>query len=108
MPDKLSKKVIDEVKSILPELREELLIEFKKWQPAYIACPEFYSDEQVLAMIPYAAYEYIILAWNIEPGRIDKDEAIKALNGKIFNDIYKITAHALRRIASMHLMNKLV
>ena len=102
----LSKKVIHEVKSILPELREELLLEFDKWRPTYMACPEFYSDEQVLAMIPCAAYEYIILAWNIEPGRIDRDGAIKALNGKIFNDIYKITAHALRRIASQHLVNK--
>lgn len=96
---RLSKKVIKEVIKILPEVRDEVITEFERWKTSYKAGPGFYSDEKLLEILPYAAYEYIILAWSIDPSRINKDAAIKALNGKIFKDIRKVTAHALRRIA---------
>jgi hypothetical protein len=96
---KLSKKVIKEVMNILPQLRKELMTEFECWDGSYKAGPAFYSDEHVLATLPYAAYEYIILAWGVDPIRINKETTIQALNGRIFKDIKKITAHALRRIA---------
>jgi hypothetical protein len=99
---KLSRKVINQVKSISPLIRDELLKEFERWENCYVTCPEFYSDEALFKILPYAAYEYIILAWNIEPSRLNKDAAISALNGKIFKDIHKITAHALRRIACIN------
>lgn len=96
---KLSKKVIKEVIKILPEVRKEVLAEFERWQTSYKPGPEFYSDDSLLEILPYAAYEYIILAWSVDASRINKDKAIRALNGKIFKDIRKITAHALRRLA---------
>lgn len=99
---KLSRKVIKEVTKILPQVRNEVLVEFERWQSSYIPGPEFYSDETLLNILPYAAYEYILLAWNIEPDRLDRDAAVRALNGKIFKDIRKVTAHALRRLACMH------
>jgi hypothetical protein len=99
---KLSGKVINQVKSISPAIRKKLLSEFEFWENSYATCPEFYSDEVLLEILPYAAYEYIILAWNIEPSRINRDAAISALNGKVFKDIHKITAHALRRIACIN------
>jgi hypothetical protein len=99
---RLSKKVINQVKSISPLIRNELLSEFERWGSCYVTCPQFFSDETLLKILPYAAYEYIILAWNVEPSRLNKDAAISALNGKIFKDIHKITAHALRRIACIN------
>jgi len=95
---KISAKVIKEVKNILPELRDELAAELKRWGNEHKANDEFYSDEHVLTILPHAAYEYIILAWSIDPAQLDKEAVIGALNGKIFKDIRKITAHALRRI----------
>lgn len=96
---KISKKVTDEVKKILPTIREEVKKEFKHWGHSYRECPDFYSDKKLLKTLPGAVYEYIILSWGISPERVNTDSAIRALNGKIFKDIHKITAHALRRLA---------
>ena len=96
---KLSKKVINEVKSIAPGIRKELKNELVAWESYYVICAEFYSDKFLLELLPYAAYEYIVLVWNIEPKRLNRDAVVKALNGKVFKDIQKITAHALRQIA---------
>jgi hypothetical protein len=106
---KLSDKVIKEVKKILPELREELLEELERWEDSdkFKVCSEFHSDKHVMAHLPYATYEYIILAWGLDAKRLDKDAAIDALNGKIFKDIRKITAHTLRRIAFCEHIKKL-
>lgn len=101
----LSEKVIEEVTSLLPGLRKEIAAEFEHWGDTYRTCPQFYSNEAILTALPSAAYEYIILAWGIDPARIDRTAAIEALNNKIFKDIHKITAHALRRIASAHSIN---
>ncbi len=95
----LSKKVTNEVKKILPEIREQVKKEFKHWGHAYEECPDFYSDAKLFKTLPCAVYEYIILSWGISPERVNTDSAIRALNGKIFKDIDKITAHALRRLA---------
>ena len=96
---KISKKVTDEVKKILPDIREEVKKEFKHWGHAYSESDDFYSDKKLFETLPCAVYEYIILAWGVSPERVNKDSAIRALNGKIFKDIHKITAHALRRLA---------
>ena len=103
---KLSKKVIQEVKNILPEVRKEVISECKRWDKNYAGSPDLYSEESILNILPYAAYEYIILAWDIEPCRIDRDSAIRALNGKRFKDIRKVTAHAMRRIACNYAIRK--
>lgn len=93
----LSAKVVQEVKKILPEVRNHVMQEFDVWNtPA--PGTDFYSDDKVIQTLPGAAYEYLIVAWGINPSRIDERSVIYVMDNRLFNDIKKITAHALRRL----------
>jgi hypothetical protein len=99
MRPKITKAVKDEVKRLLPRLREEVKQEFIHWE-LYHDDDSFYSDEKVLEILPYSAYEYILLSWGVEPERVTMESVIQALNSKLFGDLRSITCHALRRLAS--------
>jgi hypothetical protein len=96
----ISKKVIKEVTHLLPEVRKEVKKELSHWKAHYdCGCKAFNSDKHFIKSLPSAVYEYIIMVWGIEPGRVTSDSAIEALNERIFKDVRKITAHGLRRLA---------
>lgn len=97
MKSLLSDKVLEEVRKVLPEVRENVKKEFARWNN-YTPGSEFYSDDKVIKTLPSAAYEYIIIAWGIHPSRIDERSVIYVMDNRLFNDIKKITAHALRRL----------
>ncbi|MGP8215446.1 MAG: hypothetical protein ACLQQ4_07780 [Bacteroidia bacterium] len=105
MQAKISKQVKDEVKRMLPELREEVKKEFAHWNK-YQTHDGFYSDEEIFEILPYSAYEYILLCWGVEPGRITIQSVIQALNNRLFSDLRQITRHALRRIALMQSLSQ--
>ncbi len=94
----ISKEVKQEVIKLLPELREQVCKEFEHWDK-YEPNDRFYSDDKVLEILPYSAYEYILLSWGIEPNRVTLTSVIQALNNKLFSDLRHITCHALRRLA---------
>jgi hypothetical protein len=94
----ISKEVQDEVKKLLPRLREEVQKEFTHWDK-YTANNNFHSDEKVLEILPYSAYEYILLSWGIEPNRVTMTSVVQAMNNKLFSDLKHIICHALRRLA---------
>ncbi|HTA84220.1 MAG TPA: hypothetical protein VK783_14845 [Bacteroidia bacterium] len=94
----LSKAVKDEVKKLLPTLRKEVEQEFTHWN-MYETNDRFFSDEKVLEILPYSAYEYILLSWSIEPGMATMESVVHAMNNKLFGDLRHITCHALRRLA---------
>jgi len=98
MPLKLSRKTRQEIKRLLPELREVVKKEFVHWD-RYQAHDGFYSDENIIEILPYAAYEYILLSWAIEAHTITIQSVVEALNNKLFQDLRRIICHALRRIA---------
>lgn len=98
----ISSKVTDKVKGLLPALRESIKKEFVEWN-GYAPAPGFYSDEKVLETLPAAAYEYLIITWGIPPARIDKRSVVYVMDNRLFNDMDKITAHALRRLAPITL-----
>lgn len=98
MQSKISKEVKDEVKKLLPTLREQVLKEFEHWD-RYQDNDHFHSDEKVLDILPYSAYEYILLSWGVEPDRVTMSSVVQALNNKLFNDLRHIICHALRRLA---------
>jgi hypothetical protein len=101
MPEKISKEVKAEVKKLLPRLREEVKKEFIHWDK-YRDNDGFYSDEKVLEILPYSAYEYILLSWGLEPSHVTISAVTQAINGKLFGDLKHITCHALRRLALNH------
>ena len=105
MQVELSKAVKDEVKKLLPALREEVKKEFVHWE-LYIGNEDFLSDEKIFEILPYAAYEYIILSWGIEPGRVTPTSVVHAMNNKLFGDLKHIICHALRRLALKQGMQK--
>jgi hypothetical protein len=94
----ISNTVKEEVKKLLPALREEVRKEFVHWD-LYTGTADFLSDEKVFEILPYATYEYIILSWGIEPGRVTPTSVIHAMNNKLFGDLKHIICHALRRLA---------
>jgi hypothetical protein len=98
MNAKISNEVKEEVKKMLPELRLEVMKEFAHWKK-YQPNDAFHSDEKVLQILPYSAYEYILLSWGVEPSRINITSVVQALNNKLFKDLRHITCHALRRLA---------
>jgi len=98
MDKTISKEVKEEVKKLLPRLREEVQKEFAHWDK-YKANEHFLSDEKVLEILPYSAYEYILLSWGIEPNRITMTSVVQAMNNKLFSDMKHIICHALRRLA---------
>lgn len=79
-------------------MREQVLREFEHWDK-YHANSYFHSDEKVLEILPYSAYEYILLSWGVEPDRVTMASVVQALNNKLFNDLRHIICHALRRLA---------
>ena len=101
----ISNQVKKEVKKLLPELREQVCKEFEHWD-RYETNDHFYSDDRVLEILPYSAYEYILLSWGIEPGRVTITSVIDALNNKLFGDLRHITCHALRRLALIQVKSK--
>jgi hypothetical protein len=105
MDIQLSKAVKEEVKKILPDLRNQVKKEFTHWD-MYKADHSFYSDEAVLEILPYSAYEYILLSWGVEPGRVTIPSVVHALNSKLFSDLKHITCHALRRLALKHIRSE--
>ena len=105
MNAKISKEVKEEVKKLLPELRLEVMKEFKHWTK-YKTNDDFFSDEKILEILPYSAYEYILLSWGVEPSRITITSVVQALNNKLFRDLRHITCHALRRLALKHSLKK--
>ncbi|HTB06363.1 MAG TPA: hypothetical protein VK806_05365 [Bacteroidia bacterium] len=100
MPTNVSKEVIKEVKRLLPALRKEIKKEFEHWHH-YVDGDEFHDDKKVMETLPYAAYEYIILCWGVQPERVNMPSVVSALNNKLFNDLRQVTSHALRRLASL-------
>lgn len=101
----ISKHVKEEVKKLLPGLREEVKKEFMRWHD-YTPGDGFYSDENLFALLPGAAYEYILLCWGIEPHRVTMSSVLRSLNNKLFFDLRHIVAHALRRLALQQRMNE--
>ena len=99
MSEKLSQKVITEVKRLLPELRKQVVNEFYLWDDAYFPNHAFLSDDAVMQVLPIAAQHYIILSWGIKPVQVDKRNACNIIEGKAFKNLPKITAHALRLLA---------
>ncbi len=53
MRNTISKEVKDEVKKLLPHLREEVKKEFMHWDK-YKDSDGFYSDEEVFEILPHA------------------------------------------------------
>jgi hypothetical protein len=98
MEVEISKTVKEEVKKLLPALREEVKKEFVHWD-LYTANEDFISDEKIFEILPYATYEYIILSWGIEPSRVTPTSVVHAMNNKLFGDLKHIICHALRRLA---------
>ena len=81
----------------MPEVRNNVIMEYDAWGNYYPG-KAFYSDEKVIETLPGAAYEYLIIAWGIQPSRIDERSVIYVMDNRLFKDIKKITAHALRRL----------
>jgi hypothetical protein len=102
MQEKLSNEVTREVKKLLPVLRKEIKKEFDVWHH-YTEGDHFKNDELVLQTLPYAAYEYIILCWGVDPARVSMTSVVGAINNKLFSDLRPVTAHALRRLASVEM-----
>jgi len=94
----LSKEVIEEVKRLLPEIRTRVENEMKKFDVT--PGKPFYSDKAILATLPHAAYEYIILSWGVSPEHIDKTNLHHAINSKLINHMPKVLAHALRKVCA--------
>ena len=91
---RISPEVVDQIKLLLPELRKEVKKDFTFWKN-YSIDDAFYSDDAILALIPYCVYEYYELTKGLTI--LDEELLFSLLNGGIFLDIQKITAHALRR-----------
>ena len=102
MCHQISVRVTERVKSILPELRKSIEKEFAEWN-GYSPAQGFYSDEKVFETLPSAAYEYLIITWGIAPARIDQRSVVYVMDNRLFDDIHRITAHALRRLAPIAL-----
>lgn len=94
----ISEYIKEEIRNILPLVREEVKKEFMRWND-YTPGAHFYSDEKVFELLPYAAYEYILLSWGVEPHLVSMASVIRSLNDKLFFDLRHIVAHTLRRIA---------
>jgi hypothetical protein len=101
----ISKEVKAEVKKLLPRLREDVKKEFIHWD-RYKLTDAFHSDDEVFEILPYSAYEYILLSWGLEPSHITITSVVQAMNNKLFGDLKHITCHALRRLALCHNPNK--
>jgi hypothetical protein len=95
----LSRKTIEEVKLILPEVRKKIKLELAAWGKYPI--PEaFYSDEQVIEILPYAVRDYIILSLHVDPqSHIEPDKVIDFLNTRLLESLPVIISHALRMLA---------
>jgi hypothetical protein len=100
MNKRLSAETLQEILELLPAIREEVRKEFEL-SGEYNAGHEFYSDDMFIDILPYAAYEYIILAWGVKPIRVDIESVYYAMNNRRFKDLKKIMAHGLRRLASI-------
>ena len=100
MSDKLSQKVKEEVKRLLPELREKVKKEFKEWY-TYHDNEAFYSDEALMQILPFAAYDFLLLNWCIKPDRIKYRDVIYTLDNRLFGHLPLIISHALRKLAGM-------
>lgn len=96
MRKKLSPTFIEEVRKLLPEMRKETQEELKEWGK-YNYSNDFYSDDTLVKLLPFAAYEYINIAKRI---RVDKLTIIEWLNDGLFHEdiLKKVIAHALRRM----------
>ncbi len=93
---KLSLTITKQVIQLLPEMRKETQDELKTWGK-YDFGEAFYSDDKLIKVLPFSAYEYVRLAKRI---KVDKSSIIEWLNDGLFNEetLKKVIAHALRRI----------
>lgn len=98
--EELSNEVKEEIKRLLPGLREQVISEFAKL--GITPTKPFYSDKACIESLPYAAYEYIILCWEVAPERIDKEALLSAINNKLFTSMHKIVAHGLRKMGKVN------
>lgn len=94
---RLSPAIIQQIKEMLPKTRREIKRELFKWNE-YIPNDEFYSDKEVIASLPFAAYEYLIILRDV---RIDKPTMIQWLNEGLFKKetLNRVLAHTLRKLA---------
>lgn len=93
---RLSIKLKDEVKHILPALRKETEEELARWGNCSIAAV-FYDDKKVLEILPFAAYELLRIGKRM---RLDKSTIINWLNEGILKSVLdEIICHALRKLA---------
>ena len=95
----ISHKVEREVIRLLPDIRMQVREELNKC--GRVAGHAFYSDKKILETIPYAAYEMLILSWEIAPEFIDIDTMVHALDTKLFPSLPKIVCHTLRRLGEL-------
>jgi hypothetical protein len=94
----LSAKTIAEVKLLLPAIREKVQRELNVWPQSDNEA--FYSDKQVIEMLPYATRDYLILSLHIDAEKyIDPDKVIQFINTRRVESLPAIIAHALRVIS---------
>lgn len=95
---KLSPKTIKVIESWLPELRHEVEKELSQWQ-GIIILPGFYADEEIFAILPFAAYDYIMARAGTS---IDIEFAIEMLNTIEPKKLRAMVSHALRCFVTIH------
>ncbi len=93
---RISPKMVAKIKQKLPELRNEAKKDFGTWEE-YTEVSNFYSDEKLIKMLPFAAHEYLLINRDL---RVDKMLTIEWLNLGLFDEFLdKIIVHALRNVA---------
>lgn len=92
---KLSPEITSSIKRMLTVIREEIQEDLLKWS-VFVPVEEFYSDEEILKIIPFTAHEFLFLTRGL---RVDKATIIEWFNWGLFIEILpNVIEYTLRRM----------